>query len=56
MIENRNTYFETDKATAVEPLTWEPPHAPLDMPRQVLEDTRETKVSPLLRLFFPQRA
>ncbi len=57
MIENRSTSFDTDTATAVAPARWEPPQAPLEMPRQVLEEERPaTRLNPLAKLFFPQRA
>ena len=57
MIENRSTSFDIDTAIAVAPTSWEPPRAPLEMPRQVLEEERPaTWLSPLAKLFFLQRA
>ncbi|NIZ08416.1 hypothetical protein [Pseudooceanicola sp. HF7] len=36
-----NLHAAAENATAVEAVHWEPPMAPLDMPRQQLESDRE---------------
>ncbi len=43
-----STVTETATATAVEAAHWEPPMAPVDMPRQVLERTARAESHGLL--------